>query len=157
MLYLHSNPKPPLSTWSWWTKISLTCTKYDIMSPLQILMSKDTKHQLKSMFKKKITAYWFEYFCSQCPSYSSLKFFNISNLKPNKPHPIIINSGTSEFLNHKPSIMLKMLCGHYRLNSLKHKFNTNTSPLCQMYTMRTIIEFIIFRAILFTLLLHFST
>ena len=90
------------------------------------------------MYKKKVTTYWFDYFCSQCPSYSSVRFFNISKLKPNKPHPIIINSGTSEYLNHKSSILLKMLCGCYCLNSLKHKFNTNTSPLCQMCTMRTI-------------------
>ena len=31
-----------------------------------------------------------------------------------------------------------MLCSRYRLNLLKHKFNTNTSPLCQKCTMQTI-------------------
>ena len=64
--------------------------------------------------------------------------FNTSKLIPNKPHPIIIHSGMSEFLNHKSSILLKLLYGQYFLNSMKNKLNTNTSPLCQMCTMRSI-------------------
>ena len=68
----------------------------------------------------------------------AFRFFSTSKLVPNKPHPFIIYSGTSEFLNHKSSILIKLLCGQYRLNSLKNKFNTNNSPFCQMCTMKSI-------------------
>ena len=94
-----------------------------------------TKNQLKSLFKKKVSSYWLSYYCSLCPSYSSLRYFDTTKLLPNKPHPYILHSGTSEFVNKKASIILKMLCGRYCLNSLKHKFNNNHSPKCQMCSM----------------------
>ena len=33
---------------------------------------------------------------------------------------------------------MKLLCGRYRLNSLKNKFNTNNSPFCYMCSMNSI-------------------
>ena len=97
-----------------------------------------SKNQLKSLFKRKISKFWFSHYCSLCPSYSSLKFFSTTKLVPNKPHPFIIHSGTSESINHKSSTILKLLCGRYRLNSLKNKFNMNNSPLCQRCSMNSI-------------------
>ena len=76
VLTLQSTPHPK---WSWWTKMALTCTKYDISSPLLILSSKLTKNQLKSQFKKKVSAYWYNYYVSMCPLYSSLKFLVLLN------------------------------------------------------------------------------
>ena len=46
-----------------------------------------------------------------------------------------MHSGTSEFVNNKASTILKLLCGRYCLNSLRHKFNNNYSPKCQMCSM----------------------
>ena len=97
-----------------------------------------TKNQLKQLFKKKISTYWMSYYCSLCASYSSLKHFNTTKLLPLKPHPYIIHSGTSDFVNFKTSTILKLLCGRYRLNYLRHKFNSNTSPHCQMCNMNVI-------------------
>ena len=114
------------------------CTKYNIPPPLEILNSKMSKNQLKTLFKKKVSSYWMNYYCSLCPSYSSLRYFDTTKLLPNKPHPYILHSGTSEYVNHKSSIILKLLCGHYHLNLLRHKFNTNYSPICQMCSMNTI-------------------
>ena len=96
-----------------------------------------SKKQLKTLFKKKVSSFWLKYYCSLCPSYSFLKFFDYTKLLPNKPHPYILHSGTSDFVNYKSSTILKLLCGRYCLNTLKHKFNTNYSPLCQMCTMNT--------------------
>ena len=97
-----------------------------------------TKNQLKLLFKKKVSSYWLSYYCSLCPSYSSLQYFDTTKLQPLKPHPYIVHSGTSEFVNRKTSIILKLLCGRYRLNSLRHKFNKNYSPICQMCSMNVI-------------------
>ena len=106
VLTLQSTSHPK---WSWWTKMALTCDKYDIPSPLLILSSKLTKNELKSQFKKKVSAFWFKHYISMCPSYSSLKFSSTSKLLPIRPHPFILHSGTFEYLNHKSSIMLKLL------------------------------------------------
>ena len=103
--------------------------------PLEILTSTSTKNQLKLLFKKKVSSYWLSYYCSLCPSYSSLQYFDTTKLLPNKPHPYIVHSGTSEFVNKKTSIILKLLCGRYRLNSLRHKFSNDYSPKCQMCSM----------------------
>ena len=94
-----------------------------------------SKNQLKTLFKKKVSSYWLNYHCSLCPSYSSLRYFDTTKLIPNKPHPYIFHSGTSEYVNYKSSTILKLLCGCYRLNLLRHKFNTNYSPICQMCSM----------------------
>ena len=56
-------------------------------------------------------------------------------MKPNTPHSIIIHSGTSNYLNFKTSIMLSLLSGRYRLNYLKAKFSTTSSPICNMCNM----------------------
>ena len=97
-----------------------------------------SKNQLKNIFKTKISSYWFSHFCSLCPTYSSLKFFNFSKIHPAKPHPFVLNSGTSDYVNMKTSNILKLLCGCYRLNNLKNKFNNNHSPLYKMCTMNVI-------------------
>ena len=99
------------------------CAKNMIYPPLDILTSTMTKNQLKNIFKKKVSSYWYSYFCSLCPTYSSLKFFNFSKLHPVKPHPYVVNSGTSDYVNMKTSTTLKLLCGHYRLNTLTNEFN----------------------------------
>ena len=109
-----------------------------IFPPLKILTLKMSKNQLKTLFKKKVSSYWLNYYCSLCPSYSSLRYFDTTKLLPNKPHPYILHSGTSEFVNHKSSTILKLLCGRYRLNSLRPKFNTIYSPICQMCKMNVI-------------------
>ena len=96
--------------------------------PLEILTSTLTKNQLKLLFKKKVSSYWLSYYCSLCPSYSSLKYFDTTKLQPIKPHPYIVHSGTSKFVNRKTSIILKLLCGRYRLNSLRHKFTIIILP-----------------------------
>ena len=97
-----------------------------------------SKNQLKNIFKTKISSYWNLHFCSLCPIYSSLKFFNYSKIRPSKPHPFVINSGTSDYVNMKTSTILKLLCGRYRLNNLKNKFNNNHSPMCKMCSMNVI-------------------
>ena len=94
-------------------KIIATCNKYNLPTPLEILFSTQTKSQLKNLFKKKIIRYWHEYFCSQCTLYSSLAYFDPSQLIPSKPHSFVINSGTSNFLNYKSSVMLSLLWGRY--------------------------------------------
>ena len=85
-----------------------------------------------------MSSFWLDYFRSLCPSYSFLRHFDTIKLIPNKPHPYIIHSGTSEYLSNKTSTILKLLCGCYRLNSLRHKFNTNYSPMCQMCYMNVV-------------------
>ena len=85
-----------------------------------------------------MSSFWYDYYCSLCPSYSSLRNFDTTKLIPNKPHPYIIHSGSSEYLNSKNSTILKLLCGRYRLNSLRHKFNPNISPICQMCLMNVV-------------------
>ena len=97
-----------------------------------------SKHQLKKIFKTKISTYWYLHFSSLCPNYSSLKFFNFRKISPNKPHPLVFNSGTSDYVNMKTSTILKLLCGRYRLNKLKNKFNNNHSPLCKMCSMNVL-------------------
>ena len=94
-----------------------------------------TKIQLKNIFKKKVSSYWLTHFFSLCPSYSSLKYFDTSKLQPVKPHPYIVNSGTSDYVNKKTSTILKLLSGRYHLNILQNKFNSNHSPLCKMCSM----------------------
>ena len=128
----------PIPNWSWWHQASIMCEKYNIPSPLEILNSKMSKNQLKVFFKKKVSSFWFNYYRSLCPSYSSLRYFDTTKLIPNKPYPYIIHSGSSEYLNSKNSTILKLLCGRYRLNSLRHKFNPNISPMCQMCLMNVI-------------------
>ena len=88
-----------------------------------------------TLFKRKVSSYWLSYYCSLCPSYSFLRYFDTTKLLPNKPHPYILHSGTSEFVNNIASTILKLLCGRYRWNSLRHKFNNNYSPKCQMCSM----------------------
>ena len=106
--------------------------------PLELLTSTLTKNQLKLLFKKKVSSYWSSYYCSLCPSYSSLQYFDTTKLLPNKPHPYIVHSGTSEFVNRKTSIILKLLCGRYRLNSLRHKFSNTYSPIISLLFVPTL-------------------
>ena len=40
--------------------------------------------------------------------------------------------------------MLKLMCGRYRLNSLRNKFNPSTSPMCQMCLMNTVEDIVHF-------------
>ena len=63
----------------------------------------------------------------------SLSYFNLLSLEPNTPNSIIIHSGTSNYLNFKSSVMLSLLSDRYCLKYLKAKFNTISSPFCQMY------------------------
>merc|ERR1712240_563844 len=80
-LTLYSKPIP---NWSWWHHASVMCEKYSLPSPLEILYSKATKNQLKVLFKKKVSSFWFAHFRSLCPSYSSLRHFDTTKLIPNK-------------------------------------------------------------------------
>ena len=68
----------PIPKWSRWHHVSSMYAKYDI-PPLEILTSKMSKNQLKTLFKMKISSYWLNYHCSLCPSYSSLKYLTILN------------------------------------------------------------------------------
>ena len=87
------------------------------------------------MVKKIISDQWFNEFCSQCPKYFSLSYFDPDSLKPSKSHIIVVQSGTHNYLNFKSTVMLLLLAGIYCLVMLKATFNRNVSPLCQMSDM----------------------
>ena len=106
--------------------------------PLQILISDSTKAQLKSLVKDKISLYWWDQLAAQCLKYSSLAHFNYDRSKYGRPHPIVSLSGSSNFLNYKAPLALKMLCGRYRSNQLKSKFNPSISPICKLCNMSAI-------------------
>ena len=111
--------------------------KYDIPCPMDILTSPQTKTQLKSLIRTKISTFWHNELKSKCSLFSSLKYFNPIDLQPLTPHPIVSTSGCSEYLNKKCSVNIKLLSGRYRLNTLRQKFSPNISPKCHMCQMNT--------------------
>ena len=128
----------PLPKWSWWSKLSHTASMYNLPPLLHFLYSTNTKLQLKNIVKKSISEYWWEKIKSQCSNYSSLVFFDPNISKTCTPHPIVSLSGSYNYLNFKAPLALSMLCGRYRTNKLRHKFNSNISPMCKMCNMKSI-------------------
>ena len=122
---------PP--NWSSWNKLFSLSDKHSLPTPLEILYQNQSKYHHKNLVKKLISKYSFIYFYSQSSIYSPLSYFNLLSLEPNTPNSIIIHSGTSNYLNFKSSVMSSLLSDRYCLNYLKAKFNTISSPFCQMY------------------------
>ena len=128
----------PLPKWSWWTKLSHIASMYNLPPILQFLHSTNSKNQLKTIIKKSISEFWWEKFKSQCANYSSLAFFYPYVNKTCTPHPIVTLSGSCNYLNFKAPLALSMLCGRYRTNKLRNKFNSNFSPTCKMCQMDSV-------------------
>ena len=85
-----------------------------------------------------MSLYWWDALADQCTKYSSLANFSYDKSKFGHPHPIVSLSGSSNFLNFKAPLALKMLCGRYRTNLLKNKFNPSVSKVCKLCNMSAV-------------------
>ena len=92
------------------------------------------KSEWSAFIHRKISAYWYYKTLEEASQKSSLKYFDLSLTKPQKPHQLWPSRGCPSRVRVAASIRAKLISGSYILQSNRAAFNQNTvdksCPLC---------------------------
>ena len=91
-----------------------------------------SKHQFKSLMKKKVISYWECTLRAEVVDLSSLEFFNPQFMSLTKGHPLWSTAGASPGKVRMATIQATMLSGRYRTGSLTRFWTENSSGQCQL-------------------------
>ena len=133
---LHHHAKQVLtrskpSSKSWFICVRDLCLLYGLPHPLQLLNTKNSKHQLKDMIKKKIVDYWEQKLRNEAKALASLQYFHPEYMSLSKPHPLWLTSGSSSYQVSMSTVQAPMLSGRYRTEQLCSKWS-GRSPNCKL-------------------------
>ena len=118
---------------SWFGKIRILMSKYNLGSALDILDSNESKAQWKKKVNKAVNEYWEDHIKNLARHYSTLKWMNSSNYKEGKIHSALSSVQTSCRDVGRTPVKLRILTGTYQLQSNKTVFNQNAvDPTCML-------------------------
>ena len=82
---------------SWFICVRDLCLLYGLPHPLQLLNTKNSKHQLKDMIQKKIIDHKEQKLRYEAKALTYLLYFNPQYMSLSKPHPLWLTSGSSSY------------------------------------------------------------
>ena len=120
-------------TSSWFWRLQELAVKYDLPSPLNILLSPKSKFTFKKLVKTKVVYFWRNFYIQSMKVKSSLHFLR-SEFLPfgSGPHSVWLSCEGSETAIHAATIQAKILTGKYRDDKLLSKFSEGLSGSCTL-------------------------
>ena len=115
---------------SWFVQIRDICLQYGLPHPLKLLEDPLSKQRLKTMVKTKIIGYWQELLVAEALPKPSLSHFNPTMHSVASPHPLWAAAGSSPHEVNKATILVRMISGRYRTESLCRFWSDNRQGYC---------------------------
>ena len=116
---------------SWFSSLAITCNKYGLPSPLEILTHPPPKIAFKKQVKTAVIAYWTARLRNKAETMSSLDYLRVSHIPLGRgPHPIWLSCISPN--DTRPAVIqAKMLVGIYR-SCYRERHWCNTSGKCKL-------------------------
>ena len=115
----------PDSSPSWFVRIRLICTQYNLPSPVTLLTQQMTKHSYKSLIKSRVLDFWETSYRQEALLKSSLQYFKPQFMSLARPHPLWTTCPSSSFEVNKCYVVANLLSGRYPTDWLARKWSSD--------------------------------
>jgi hypothetical protein len=125
-----------VTSYSWFSKITILLYKYNLSSPLDILTLAPNKEPWKKICKQAVKSFWVERLTSELKEKPSLRYINSGECSIGKPHLTWANTTYSTRDVRRSTIKMKLLTGTYMLQGNRAVWDVgscrNTKACCPL-------------------------
>ena len=103
----------PDNSSSWFIQLRQLCSRYNLPSPLSLLLHPPSKCSYNSLVKKRVLDKWQEKYRSDAEGKDSLLYFKPSFMSLLRPHPLWTTCKANSFEVNKSVAVARLLSGRY--------------------------------------------